>query len=146
MKVENKRKIVTLIYDEELQSLLKDFISGSEYDLESAHDGLDGFHKLAKSYFDLIITDFRMPGLGGENLLPRLKLIQPWAKVIVIPTARVKREQRRVIESAADFCLEKPFQIEQLKTVIQKLLFPGEKKFPQALEALESRKLSLTPT
>ena len=70
MNAEKKRKIVTLVYDQELQSLLKDFIPGREYELESAHDGLDGFHKLAKTYFDLIITDFRMPGLGGVKSSP----------------------------------------------------------------------------
>jgi DNA-binding NtrC family response regulator len=128
MNIEKKRRIVTLVHDQELRSLLNDFIPDGKYELESARDGLDGFHKLAKTYFDLIITDFRLPGLGGVNLLPRLKRIQPWARVLVIPTAGVNRGQRRVIESEADVCLEKPFQVEQLKTVIQKILSLGEAK------------------
>ena len=143
MNAEKKRKIVTLVYDQGLQSLLKDFLSGREYELESAHDGLDGFHKLAKTYFDLIITDFRMPGLGDVNLLPRLKRIQPWARVMVIPTARVNRNQRRMIESAADVCLEKPFQMEQVKMVIQKILSSGERKPLPAGDTWESARLSL---
>jgi len=32
--------------------------------MESAKDGLDAFHKLAKNYYDMIITDIQMPGLG----------------------------------------------------------------------------------
>jgi CheY-like chemotaxis protein len=143
MNAEKKRKIVSLVYDQELQSLLKDFIPGREYELESAHDGLDGFHKLAKTYFDLIITDFRMPGLGGVNLLPRLKRIQPWARVIVIPTASVSRNQRRIIGSAADICLEKPFQIEQVKMAIQKILSSGERKPIPTGETWDPGRLSL---
>jgi DNA-binding response OmpR family regulator len=128
MNAEKKRKIVTLVHDPELRSLLSDFIPDGKFDLESARDGLDGFHKLAKAYFDLIITDFRMPGLGGVNLLPRLKRIQPWARVLVIPTAGVSRDQRRVIATEADVCLEKPFEIEQLKMAIQKILSRAKEK------------------
>ena len=63
MNAEKKRNLITIVLDEELRSLLQDFMSGDEYGLESARDGLDAFHKLAKKYFDLIITDFQMPGL-----------------------------------------------------------------------------------
>ena len=146
MNAEKKRKIVTLVYDQELQSLLKDFIPGREYELESARDGLDGFHKLAKTYFDLIITDFRMPGLGEENLLPRLKRIQPWARVMVIPTARLNRSQRRMIESAADVCLEKPFQIEQVKMAIQRILSSGGRERIPVGETWDSGRLRIETT
>jgi len=146
MNVERKRRIIALIHDRELRSLMNDFIPDGKFELESAQDGLDGFHKLAKTYFDLIITDFRMTGLGGVNLLPRLKRIQPWARILVIPTAGVNRYQRRVIESEADVCLEKPFQVEQLKMVIQKILSLGEaKKLPEG-ENWRAERWSMEPT
>jgi CheY-like chemotaxis protein len=126
MNADKKRKLVTIVFDEKLRSLLQDFIDGDEYGVESARDGLDAFHRLAKRYFDLIITDAQMPGLGGVNLLPRLRQIQPWARVVVIPTKKIRRRERQIIESAADACLEKPFQLSQLKTVIQGM-FPPER-------------------
>ena len=126
MNAEKKRKLITVVFDEKLRTVLQDFINGDEYGVESAKDGLDAFHKLAKTYFDLIITDAQMPGLGGVNLLPRLKQIQPWARVIVIPTRRIKRRERQIVESAADACLEKPFELNQLKTIIQGLFPPPE--------------------
>lgn len=143
MNAEKKRNLITIVFDEELRSLLQDFMSGDEYGVESAQDGLDAFHKLAKKYFDLIITDFQMPGLGGVNLLPRLKMIQPWARVIVIPTARVKRNQRKIIESAADACLERPFEVSQLKTIIQKMFVGLEDKVIPTEEGLKPGRLSL---
>ena len=143
MNAEKKRNLITIVFDEELRSLLQDFISGDEYGVESAQDGLDAFHKLAKKYFDLIITDFQMPGLGGVNLLPRLRMIQPWARVIVIPTAKVKRGQRKIIESAADACLERPFEVGQLRTTIQKMFVGVEDKAVPTEEGLKPGSLSL---
>ena len=99
--------------------------------------------KLAKEYFDLIITDVQMPGLGGVNLLPRLRRIQPWARVIVIPTKRMKRRDRQIMESAADICLEKPFRIEQLKEIIQRMFASTDGQAIPNKKEWESGRLSL---
>jgi len=142
MNADKKRKLVTIVFDEELRSLLQDFISGDDYGVESARDGLDAFHKLAKKYFDLIITDAQMPGLGGVNLIPRLKQIQPWARVIVIPSKKMRRRERQIMESAADACLDKPFQLNQLKTVIQGFFPPAMDKAISTEEGWKRGRLS----
>lgn len=142
MTADKKRKLVTIVFDEELRSVLQDFINGDEYGVESVRDGLEAFHKLAKIYFDLIITDAQMPGLGGINLLPRLKQIQPWARIIVIPTKKITRRERQIMVSAADACLEKPFQLNQLRTVIQGFFPPAMDKAVSTEEELERGHLS----
>ena len=142
MNAGKKRKLVTVVFDEELRSVLQDFINGEEYGVESARDGLDAFHKLAKTYFDLIITDAQMPGLGGVNLLPRLKQIQPWARVIVIPTKKMNRRERQIMESASDYCLERPFQLDQLKKVMQAMFPPAGGKVVSTEEGWKGERLS----
>jgi len=131
MNTEKKRKMVIIVYDPGLRAILSDFMSNQEYEVDSAKDGLDAFHKLAKNYYDLIITDMQMPGLGGVNQVPRLKRIQHWARVIVIPMRKIKRKERPILESAADVCIEKPFTVNQLKNIIQDM-FPlaGEETVP----------------
>jgi DNA-binding NtrC family response regulator len=143
MSTEKMRKVVTIVFDPGLRALLSDFMSSNSYGVESANDGLDAFHKLAKSYFDLIITDMQMPGFGGVALLPRLKRIQPWARVIVIPTKRIKRRERQIVESSADACLEKPFNLNQLKTVIQGILPMAEDARPSTDQRWNQGALSL---
>ena len=131
MNNDKRRKVVTIVFDPGLRALLKDFMSSHEYGVESAQDGLDAFHKLAKTYFDLIITDLQMPGFGGVALVPRLKRIQPWARVIVIPTKKIRAKERQTLMSTADICIEKPFKLSQLKTVIQGMFpMPEDKNRP----------------
>jgi DNA-binding response OmpR family regulator len=117
MNTEKKRKLVTIVFDQELRGILNDFMSNHEYEVESAKDGLDAFHKLARNYYHLIITDVQMPGLGGVDQVPRLKRIQPWARIIAIPMRKITRKERAILESSADVCIEKPFALSQLKTV-----------------------------
>ena len=145
MKTGKKRRLVTILYDQDLRSLLQDFIPDGEYEVESAKDGMDAFHKLAKKYFDLIITDFQMPGLAGVNLLPRLKIIQPWARVVVIPTRRLNRYQRKIVESAADAVLAKPFEISQLRTVLQRVFAAADRKDIPTEGKWKSGRFSLEP-
>jgi len=134
MNIEKTHRGVTIVFDPELRTLLNDFMSSHEYGMESAKDGLDAFHKLAKNYYDMIITDMQMPGLGGVDLVPRLKRIQPWARVVVITTRKISRKERQIIESAADVCIEKPFEVRQLTNVIQGIFPPAEKRQPQPNE------------
>lgn len=143
MTAEKRKNLVTIVYEKELGSLIRDFLNGDTYDVASAADGMDAFHKLAKEYFDLIITDVQMPGLGGVNLLPRLRRIQPWARLIVIPTKRMKRRDREIMESAADICLEKPFRIEQLKEIIQRMFSATDGQAIPSKKEWESGRLSL---
>ncbi len=145
MKTGQKRKLVTILYDQDLRSLLQDFMQDGEYEVESAQNGMEAFHKLAKKYFDLIITDFQMPGLSGVNLLPRLRMIQPWARVVVIPTRRLRQSERQIMESAADAVLAKPFSIDQLKTVIQKAFAATERMDVPTEEGWKSGRFSLDP-
>jgi hypothetical protein len=72
-----------------------------------------------------------------------LKRIQPWARVIVIPKRGMKRRERRIMESAADACLEKPFQLNQLKTIIQRMFPAAEDKVLSTEERWKSGHLSL---
>lgn len=143
MTAEKRKKLVTIVYEKELESTIRDFLNGDAYDVASAVDGMDAFHKLAKEYFDVIITDARMPGLGGVSLLPRLRRIQPWARLIVIPTRRMKRKDWKIMESTADICLEKPFRIEQLKEIIQRMLAPADGQKTLGKKEWESAHLSL---
>jgi len=122
MDSRKKRRILVIEDDEEMRSLLEDFIEEEGYGVDSVGDGSEAFRKLAKGSFDLIITDIRMPGLNGLDILPGLKQIQPGIPIIVITAFGSEEVQRRALTRGADAYLEKPLHLEQLRTLIQEMV------------------------
>jgi DNA-binding NtrC family response regulator len=70
--------------DEEMRSLLEDFLTEEGYEADSANRSSETFGKLAWKPFNLLITDIRMPGVAGWHILSPVKQFQSDMPVIVI--------------------------------------------------------------
>ena len=114
----DKKRVLVVEDDEEMRSLLKDFIEAEGFETDSASDGSEAFRKLAKESFDLIITDVRMPGLTGLEILPGMRKLQPEASIIVITAFGSEEVCRRAFERGATAYLEKPIHFHKLRTLI----------------------------
>jgi DNA-binding response OmpR family regulator len=123
----NKR-ILVIEDDREMRSLLKDYIEDAGYEVDSVEDGSEAFRKLARETFDLMITDIRMPGLSGLDILPGLKKLLPQAPIIVITAFGNEEVHHKVLERGANAYLEKPIHLEELRILIQKMISPEERK------------------
>jgi DNA-binding response OmpR family regulator len=114
----DRKRILIVEDDEEMKSLLKDFIEAEGFETDSASNGSEAFRKLAKESFDLIITDVRMPGLTGLDILPGVRKLQPEASIIVITAFGSEEVCRRAFERGATAYLEKPIHFPKLRTLI----------------------------
>jgi len=117
-----KKKILVIEDDREMRSLLQDYLEEEGYAVGTTDDGSEAFRKLAKESFDLILTDIRMPGLSGLDILPGLKKIQPGVSIIVITAFGSEDIQARALARGGDAYLEKPLHLEELKTMVKRLL------------------------
>ena len=116
-------RILIIEDDEEMRSLLKDSLEEEGFETDSVSNGSDAFRKLVKESFNLIITDIRMPGLTGLDILPGIKQLQPEVPVIVITAFGSEEVYRRSIERGAAVYLEKPIRTNKLKMLIHEMVF-----------------------
>lgn len=72
-----------------VQEALKDF----GYDVETANSGEEGLMKAREERFDLIVSDLRMPGISGLEMLKEIKKDQPELRAIIC-SARWSRLSR----------------------------------------------------
>jgi DNA-binding NtrC family response regulator len=121
-------RILIIEDDEEMRFLLKDFLSEEGYEADSAHNGSEALLKLAKEPFDLVITDIRMPGLTGFDILSAIKKLELGMPVIVITAFGGDEVYRRSMAREADGYLEKPIHFQKLKGLIQELVSSKEKQ------------------
>lgn len=119
-------RILIIEDDEGMRSLLKDFLEEEGYEIDSVDNGSEAFRKIVKEVYDLIVTDVRMPGLSGLDILPGIRKLQPEAPVIVITAFGDKEVYRRAFERGATAYLEKPIHLENLKNLIQKMVSSKE--------------------
>jgi len=118
----DKKRILVVEDDEEMRSLLKDFIEAEGFETDSVSNGYDALGILIKKPFDLVVTDIRMPGLTGLDILPRIRKIQPGVSIIMITAFGSEEVRRRAYERGATLYLEKPIHFQELRELIHQMV------------------------
>lgn len=99
------------------------------YNVKLAENGKQGLEFLAKGDIDLVITDLRMPGISGEEVLRKVTTETPGIPVIVLTGhGSIDSAVDAMRNGAYDF-LTKPLNLDQLSLIVKR--------------ALEARELSL---
>jgi CheY-like chemotaxis protein len=92
-------------------------------DVSTANDGADALLKAVEDVPDLLISDYRMPGMDGRQLLEKLKSRPATAGICVILMASKSDiiERLSIHESAEDY-LEKPFFLKEARQRIKRVI------------------------
>jgi two-component system NtrC family response regulator len=86
----------------------------SGYDVVAASDGQEGLAAFSPEKFDLVVTDVKMPGVSGIDVLRRIRSQAPDVPVLVITAfGNVETAVEAMKEGAYDF-IGKPFHRDQL--------------------------------
>ena len=113
-----------LVVDDEpkLCDLLSSALSQNEVQVFTAGNGLHALAILEQEDIDLIISDWRMPGMDGPQLLAEVKLRYPQLPVIVMTAySTVKNAVQSMRNGAYDY-IAKPFDIDELDVSVSKAL------------------------
>jgi CheY-like chemotaxis protein len=119
-----KKKILLIDDEKDICTLTKLNLEASgPYEVTLAYSGEEGLEKFEKENFDLVITDYKMPGMDGKEVLDRIKASHSKSPVVIFSIyhdddSRVTQE----IKSTADGIISKPIRVEQLHQVIQSTL------------------------
>jgi CheY-like chemotaxis protein len=118
-------KKMLIVDDEETltYSLYQSFImSQKEYEVITAASGDEAAEKLIHTTFDLVITDIKMPGMDGLELLSLIKSKYPATEVIVMTAYGSPEKREEALQKGARFYIEKPFEIREIKQLVMELL------------------------
>jgi CheY-like chemotaxis protein len=108
--------------NETIRSVVSDMLVQMDLEVSSVETGEKGIDLFLNNNFDLVITDFSMPGMNGIDLANQIKKESP-ATVIVLMTG----EEKEVILSrikglSVDQVLFKPFTLAKMTETVQGLL------------------------
>jgi len=103
-------------------SLLADTLEVFDYKGIAAKDGEEALHRLGEDSFDMVITDLRMPRMGGMDLLRTIKDSFPDLPVVVITGFGTDSSKSDALSSHADDFLSKPFKVDEIQKLLKKHL------------------------
>lgn len=114
-----------LVVDDE--KVMRDFLQDvlESFDVELACDGEEAISKLDEKKYDLIITDMKMPGKSGEDVVRFAKERYPDAKIIIISGYSTLSSVSNALKCGVNAFLAKPFTIKQIRTEVAKSLSAG---------------------
>jgi DNA-binding NtrC family response regulator len=113
-------RILLVDDDAGLRRIVQFKLAKQGYQVTSAADGAEALSLLKSNRFDLILSDLKMPNLGGLELLEQVKKHQSDTEVILMTAFATVSQAVQAVKLGAFDYLTKPFEDEQLFLAIEK--------------------------
>ncbi len=118
-----KREKLLIVEDEPgMNEILRILLESDGYNVKSAMDGEEGIELLKKDIFDLVITDIKMPGVDGFEVLRKAKELSPDTLVIMVTAFGTTESAIEAMKLGAYDYIHKPFKIDEIRIVVNKAL------------------------
>jgi len=99
---------------EQMRDVLQKFLTAEGYRIETAANGKEALEKIGRQNFNLILSDIKMPGMDGDELLAEI-LKRDAEAVVILMTAfgSIEAAVSAIKRGAADY-ISKPFQMDEV--------------------------------
>jgi DNA-binding response OmpR family regulator len=116
------QRILVIDDDPAVTSLLKRGLSYEGFAVDTAKSGVEGLVIARDRPSDLVILDVMMPGMGGFEVLQRLRAADDNLPVLMLTAKDAPNDQVQGLEAGADDYMIKPFTFEVLLARVRSLL------------------------
>jgi two-component system response regulator PilR (NtrC family) len=113
-----------LIVDDEqgMRQLLSLVFGRAGHQVRAAENGRRAVELLREASADLIVSDVRMPDMGGIELLRAARELSPDVAVVMMTAFATVETAREAFKLGADDFIQKPFDVDELKLIVEKAL------------------------
>ena len=117
-----KKKILVVDDEAVVREGLRRVLEGDGYHVEVCANGRAALDLMQERAYDLVITDLKMPGMGGLEVLKTIKILQPEVPVIIITGYSTVDTAVDAMKNGAIDYIAKPFSPEQLTEKVGKAI------------------------
>jgi two-component system response regulator PilR (NtrC family) len=136
--MEHHKGNILIIEDEKsMREVLRILLEEEGYEVSSAADGIEGIECIKNNIFDLIITDIKMPGADGFEVLRTVKDVAPDTVVIMVTAFGTTESAIEAMKNGAYDYVHKPFKIDEIRLIVRKAL--EKKKLREELSLLREK-------
>ncbi len=131
-------KILVVDDEQSMRDFLAILLKKEGHEVVTAKNGSDAIRAIQAEIFDLVITDVKMPGADGMDVLKAIKEISPETVVIMVTAFATTETAVEAMKHGAYDYIIKPFKVDELKLIINNSL---EKRFLRKENILLKREI-----
>ena len=103
------------------REMLKDFLAREGHRVTEAEDGNTAIRQVQGGHFDLLLLDFKMPGMNGIEVLEKIKNINPKISVIMMTAYGTIETAVDAMKLGAVDYIPKPIDLDQLLALVSRI-------------------------
>ena len=115
-------KILVVDDEEGARELFNTILTDEGYEVTLANDGQDALSCMRGNTYDLVVTDIKMPGMDGLQLLQEIRKAGSQADVIMVTAYGEVESYLKAMSLGAAEYINKPIRIKELKRIVHKVL------------------------
>ena len=116
-------RTILVVDDESSQRvILVGYLKRKGYEVLEAKSAEEGIEIAKSSVIDIILTDFKMPGKSGLDLLQEVKKINPEASVVIITAFGTIEDAVKAMKEGAYDYLTKPIDLDELDLLVKRIV------------------------
>jgi CheY-like chemotaxis protein len=137
------RHVLAVDDDPDALELLRGFLEDTGHQLEFATSGREALRKLDWRSYDVVLADYRMPGMDGYVFAHEAKARHPALPIVLMTGATLRRTSRDIT-----YFLYKPFGVQELRNLLSVLecLVPRDRRHRLRRQAGKEARTLLTRT
>ena len=124
-RINEKKKILIVDDDRQIVQLVRKTLEPEErYEIDVAYDGFSAGQKFSRFHPDVVVLDIMMPGLDGYEVCANIRSdpANRDVKIIAVSGSFATEGEEKILQTGANACLAKPFDVEVLRKKIEKFL------------------------
>ncbi|HOO41095.1 MAG TPA: response regulator, partial [Syntrophales bacterium] len=103
------------------REILRDFLRGEGHTVMEAEDGETALQRVQNHPFDLLLLDYRMPGMDGMDVLKAVKTVNPEIDVVIITAHGTIETAVDAMKAGALDYIMKPLEFDELLILVDRV-------------------------
>ena len=116
-------KILFVDDEPKICQLIKELFKQEDYQTDTSLSGIEALQMMKKYNYQMLITDLKMPGIDGLELIRRAKREQPEISTIMVTGYATIETAVQALKHGVDDYITKPFNIFELKKAVKRTLY-----------------------